>query len=318
VLDVLASPIAFDDQEVFVGASIGVSLSPASGARELLRQADTAMYRAKERGRGRVEVYDEALLASAVARFRLHTDLRQAMAEQQLDVHYQTITRLRDGRVRGVEALVRWRHPVHGFVPPDKFIPVAEQTGLIREIDLRVLDQACAETRAWGDDLDEPPALAVNLSARHFGEAVVVRDVLATLERTGLDPARLCLELTESALMDDAEQALVALEALHAHGVRFAIDDFGTGYSSLMYLRRFPIAEIKIDRSFIAGLPDDAEDMAIVTSIVGLAAAVGARTIAEGVETPEQLSVLRDLGCDLGQGYYWHRPAPAAELRRLF
>lgn len=312
--DALRTPITVGGSPVFLSASIGIAVSAESPADVMLANAEIAMHRAKERGRSRIEVFDTALHEAVRSRLLLHNDLHQAIAEDQLIVHYQPMLELLEQRVVGVEALVRWQHPALGMLGPDQFVGLAEQSGLICPIGLHILHLSLAQLAQWDRSGTVPVRLAVNLSPRQLTDGTLVEDVVHALELHGIDPQRLVLEITETALMDDAEQALAMLRELKSHGIRLAIDDFGTGYSSLLYLRRFPIDEIKIDRSFVAGLPDESEARAIVESIVGLASAVGVRTVAEGIETDGQLDAARSLGCDLGQGFLWCHPAPADEI----
>jgi EAL domain-containing protein (putative c-di-GMP-specific phosphodiesterase class I) len=253
-----------------------------------------------------------------LSRLQLEHALHQGLARDELRVAYQPIVRLADGRIVGVEALVRWERPGHGLVGAVDFVPVAEETGLIVAMGAWVLRAACEQIVAW-DAVVDPLNLSVNLSARQLADPSLVATVERTLAETGLAPSRLCLEVTESALASDADTAVVALAALKELGVRLAIDDFGTGYATLDYVRRFSMAdELKIDRSFVAGLSDiHVPDAAIVSASIVLANALGFDTVAEGVESPEQLAVLRRLGCQYAQGYWFSRPVPADELTPL-
>jgi EAL domain-containing protein (putative c-di-GMP-specific phosphodiesterase class I) len=275
------------------------------------------MYRAKDAGRNRAELFDEELRDVATARLGLLADLHHAVVRSQLQLHYQPIVSLDGERVAGVEALVRWQHPERGLVPPDTFIRVAEDRGLIVDIGRWVLREACGQAALWASTGcgGEARYMAVNISARQLVPgAGLVESVAEILRESGLDPSLLVLEITESALMGDAEAALRILTQLKALGVRLAIDDFGTGYSSLVYLKRFPVDLLKIDMGFIRGLGQDSEDSAIVACVIGLARAVGIDAVAEGVETPEQLVALQELGCAFGQGFLWSRPVPAADF----
>ena len=314
-----STPIRLATTELSVTASVGIALSAGSGHPEaLLRDADAAMYRAKELGRARLEVYDDAMRAQAARRSALADELAHALEAGQLELHHQPTVDLATGRVRGVEALVRWRHPTRGLLAPAEFIRLAEDTGLIVGLGLRVLTMATRAARRWVDELgDDAPPVHVNLSAAQVTAPSVGALVTGVLAATDLPPDHLCLEVTESVLMEDARAAEASLRELRELGVRVAIDDFGTGYSSLSYLRRFPVDVLKVDRSFIDGLGPDAEDTAIVHAIITLARTLGLESVAEGVETAEQVDGLAELGCDAAQGYWFTRPVPEDELLPL-
>jgi diguanylate cyclase (GGDEF)-like protein/PAS domain S-box-containing protein len=307
------APIEIADGTFFATASIGVASSPPSEAGNVLRNADAAMYRAKDLGRDRIEFFDVQLAHDAAAILQIRNELRRAIDDEEFVLHFQPIMDLASRRVDGMEALVRWMHPLRGLVPPLAFIGAAEDSGLIVELGAWVLRASCFEAATWPVDMH----VAVNLSVRQLADRAIVSVVADALAASGLEPGRLVLEVTESALMANAEMAIGCLHELKALGIRLAIDDFGTGYSSLVYLKRMPVDAIKVDRSFVDGLGDDAEDTAIVSSVVRLAHAVGVQAIAEGVETREQQAHLQDLGCDLAQGFLWSRPVPAGELRAL-
>ena len=320
ISQVLTQPLDLESgRNLVVSASVGVAFAERGRghAELLLSGADVAMYQAKERGRDRVEIFDERLRVRAVRRLDIEKDLRRAIDESELSVHYQPLVSLTTDRAVGVEALVRWRHPTRGIVGPDEFIPVAEDTGLMPRLGAWVLGQACGQMASWRRSL-EPGAerlhVAVNLSARQLSDPELVKTVAAALEGSGLDPSGLYLEITESVLMDDAEAARVTLDALRGLGVRLAVDDFGTGYSSLAYLRRFPVNVLKIDRSFVAGIGTDVDDETVVQLVVDLAHSLKLDVVAEGVETKEQLETLRSLGCDMVQGYLLARPLPPDEV----
>ncbi len=314
VAQALAEPTDLDGTEVAITVSIGIATAgPVDDAESLLRDADAAMYRAKEAGRDRFVMFDDAMRAGATARMETESALRGAIERGELEVHYQPIVDLTSRLVVGVEALVRWEHPDRGTILPDEFIPVAEETGLIVPLGAFVVREACRRVAEWQTVRPElaPLSLAVNISARQLLTPelpIIIRDAL---DASGLDAALLCLEITESVLLDDAESAARALHVLKALGVRIGVDDFGTGYSSLTYLKRFPVNILKIDRSFVGGLGEGGpgrRDRAIVASIVDLAHAFGLTTVAEGVETPPQLAHLQAIGCDQAQGYYLSRP----------
>jgi diguanylate cyclase (GGDEF)-like protein/PAS domain S-box-containing protein len=307
-------PIEIHDASLFVTASIGVASTPPYDADAILRNADVATNRAKELGRARIELFDTTLGEDAAELLQLRNELRRAIENEQFVLHYQPIVDLGGAKVVGMEALVRWQHPEHGLVPPLRFIPAAEDSGLIVELGAWVLETACADAATWPSDVH----VAVNLSARQLVDRRIVDVVAGALLRSGLAPGRLVLEVTESALMSNAEMALACLTDLKQLGVRLAIDDFGTGYSSLVYLKRMPVDTIKVDRSFVDGLGADQEDTAIVESVISLAHAVGVEAIAEGVETEAQKWQLVGLGCDLAQGYLWSKPVPREEIAALF
>jgi EAL domain-containing protein (putative c-di-GMP-specific phosphodiesterase class I) len=314
----LRQPFLLDGNEVFSTASIGVTLDDSRNRHpeELLRDADTAMYRAKAQGRDRHEIFDDEMHSRAVEMLKLETDLRRALDRGALRLVYQPIMALSTGRTVGFEALARWPHPDRGLVPPDEFIPLSEETGLILALGQFVLREACLAARGW-QDAGAELSVNVNISAREFGQPGFVDRVEAVLGETGLLPSRLRLEITESVIMADPDEAVVRCLALRNLGVAIDIDDFGTGYSSLSYLRRFPVDSLKIDRSFVGGMDARTEDHEIVRAIVSLASTLGIRTVAEGVETAEQLARLRRLGCEFGQGYFFAHPLPAAEAFAL-
>jgi diguanylate cyclase (GGDEF)-like protein/PAS domain S-box-containing protein len=316
ILTGLAAPMIVEGREVVVSASIGFALAtdPETTPGNMLRDADTAMYQAKDGGRNRYEVFDLAARARNLALLEREEELRQALERSELRVFYQPEISIADGTTTGMEALVRWEHPVLGLLTPSGFIEVAEDTGLIVPLGDRVLKEACREAAGRGGHA--PFRVSVNLSARQLAVASLLDSVKAALDESGLEPSRLCLEITESVLMEDLESSIESLLALKSLGVRLAIDDFGTGYSSLGYLRRFPVDVVKIDRSFVAGLGTDPAATAIVAAVVNLSHALGLSVVAEGVETEEQLVALRALRCDRAQGYYWSQALATSELGR--
>jgi diguanylate cyclase (GGDEF)-like protein len=320
IMGVLAEPFDVADQRVFVTASVGIALSASGYAdvEDILRDADIAMYHAKQTGRARWMMFDQTMQLAAVRRLQLEADLRDALVEQQFFLHFQPIVAPRDGRVRGFEALLRWQHPVHGIVSPGEFIPVVEETGLIEPIGAWVLGESCRQLRDWQRDFDPELSMSVNVSAVQFTGGELVGVVTRALAETGIAPASLKLELTESAVMADAEHALAVFAQLKALGVRVSLDDFGTGYSSLSYLRRLPIDTLKIDRSFVSKLDCFDDKRQIVEVVLMLARALGLDVVAEGVETEAELTLLREMGSDLVQGFYYYRPlAPIDAARAL-
>jgi diguanylate cyclase (GGDEF)-like protein len=316
----LNAPFAVDGRQVTITTSIGVALG-RRGAEQapeaLLRGADLALYRAKADGRARHALFDPRMEAEAMERLELETDLRLALSRNELCLHYQPILSLdAGGKLAGWEALVRWQHPTRGLVPPGAFIPLAEETGLIVDIGRWVLEEACRQLRVWHElSQDTALTMSVNVSARQFQHAGLVADVEGALDASGVDPRCLKLEITESAIMRDAEGSVATLRALKTLGVELAIDDFGTGYSSLAYLKRFPVGTLKIDRSFVDGLGRDAQDAAIVRSVIALAQTLELSVTAEGIETTAQQAELSMLGCDFGQGYLLGRPADASRAQ---
>jgi diguanylate cyclase (GGDEF)-like protein len=315
VLQAFAEPIEFGGRSALVTASIGIAVSKDGDGdpRDLVRRADVAVFRAKEEGRARHVVFDEAVDASSIRRFELEADLRQAVKQNQLRVFYQPELELNTGRVVGFEALVRWEHPTRGLVPPNDFIPLAEDSGEIIPIGQWVLAEACRQTRAWQSRLAELGhfTMAVNLSAKEFMEPDLTWRVAKTLRETGLRPDMLRIEITESVLMRDIALARKVFFELKGLGVEIAIDDFGTGYSSLNYLRRLPADVLKVDRSFVTDVDHDEREASIVRAVVNVARALDLTVVAEGIERPEQVQILSDIGCATAQGFLFSRPQPA-------
>src|SRR4051794_28983536 len=314
IVESASDPFMLEGREMFASASVGVALAldPDSTPETLLRDADAAMYRAKERGRGRVEVFDEALRARIIERLDLENGLRRALQRDELRVYYQPQMSMSQGRMVAVEALVRWEHPERGLLEPAEFIPLAEETGIIVGIGAWVLREACKQVASWranGAEID----VAVNVSARQLTQPDIVDTVRAALEETGLPADALCLEITESAVMRDPEATLATLTLVKELGVKVALDDFGVGFSSLAQLKEMlPLHAIKVDRSFISGLADDDRNSAIVAAVVMMATTLGLTAIAEGVETEAQALQARALGCDVSQGFFFTAPEPAA------
>jgi diguanylate cyclase (GGDEF)-like protein/PAS domain S-box-containing protein len=311
VTSAVTSPVALAEGEVFVSASVGIALSTGDleTPETLLRNADAAMHRAKEQGRARSELYDVHAHDRTIQNLRTGNDLHHALERGELRMHYQPIISLETGHISGFEALLRWEHPERGLVGPDEFISLAEETGLVVPIGSWALEDACRQAAAWHAQ-GAPITISVNLSPRQLAEPSLPATVAAVLRQVQINPDAVWLEITESTLMRDAESAVSALRALRGLGVHLSVDDFGTGYSSMSYLKRFPVEALKVDRSFVDGLGREPEDSAICTAVVSLAHALGLRAVAEGVETPEQLAELRTLGCEMGQGYLFGRPAP--------
>ncbi|VVN14862.1 hypothetical protein PS662_04046 [Pseudomonas fluorescens] len=316
VVDGLKEPFHIEDHRLFINASIGISLFPgdALSAEQLLRNADSALFKAKSAGRDGYALYTEELTAHAQQRVETAFELRRALEQQELRVYYQPVHDLKTRRVVGVEALVRWEHPQRGLVSPAEFIPIAERAGLIAGIDAWVMRQACRQLCDWQQAGVVLSFVAVNVSSRLFARRELYQQVAQVLHETGLDPACLELEVTESAVMDDPEVALEQMHRLRELGVRLAIDDFGTGYSSLLRLKRLPVQKLKIDQGFVAGLPWDEDDAAIVRVIIALAQSMGMQVHAEGIEQADQAGFLLAHDCDVGQGYWFGRPVPAEQL----
>jgi EAL domain-containing protein (putative c-di-GMP-specific phosphodiesterase class I) len=308
----LAMPYNLGGHEVFTTVSIGIALSSPDYQRpeDILRDADTAMYRAKQLGKARYEVFDQAMHTRAMDMLGLERDLRWAVKREEFFLQYQPIISLDTNRLRGFEALIRWQHPERGVIPPVKFIPIAEETGLIIQIGQWVLGEACRQVRQWQElyPANEPLTISVNLSGKQFMQPDLLEQIQSVLRDTGLDPRSLKLEITESVVMENIETATRTLEQLRALGVELSIDDFGTGYSSLSYLQRFPVSTLKIDRSFISRMTEHEGTAEIVRTIMKLAQNLGMDVVAEGVETEQQRAQLGALECAFGQGYYFSKP----------
>jgi diguanylate cyclase (GGDEF)-like protein len=315
IIETLSAPFDLLDNQVVIGASVGIAMAPADGNEpdQLLRNADMALYRAKSEGRGTYHFFQPEMDKQLQARRGLELDLRKALAEGQFELYYQPLIEIASGEVSGFEALIRWNHPERGLVPPDAFIPVAEEVGLIVPMGDWVLRQACKDAASWPGNL----TVAVNLSAVQFRSATLALSVVGALGQSGLAPSRLELEITESVLLQDDQAVLDILHQVRELGARISMDDFGTGYSSLRYLRSFPFDKIKIDRSFIRELGRESEGIAIIRAITKLGQSLGMTTTAEGVETKEQLEILRAEGCTQGQGYLFSPPRPAGEIPAL-
>jgi predicted signal transduction protein with EAL and GGDEF domain len=321
ILGALQAPFGHGRTDLFVRASVGLTAwhSNDETADDLIRNADIAMYTAKAGGKNRVEVYQPQMHAAAMARLALRGDIERAMERSEFFVVYQPIVEMNDAALTGVEALVRWNHPTRGIVNPTEFIPLAEETGLIVQLGRWVLEQACTQARSWDrrPGMPRDMGMNVNVSARQLDEPAFVDEVAQILRRSRLPASRLTLEFTEGLLLRDTERTVEVLRALKKLGVRLAIDDFGTGYSSLSYLRRLPIDEIKIDRSFVAGVAVEHGELAVVRSIIELAETLKLGIVAEGIETDAQWSALRRLDAAKAQGFLFAPPVAADEVPRL-
>ena len=320
LLDALARPFKVGTHELYTAASVGIACFPQDGGsiEDLLRNADAAMYRAKEHGRSTYQYFSSDMNAQAFESLMMANSLRQALERDQLRVVYQPVVDLASGRVVSVEALLRWTHPDHGDISPERFIPVAEGTGMIAPLGSFVANAALAQLKAWRDAGLRDLTISVNVSARQLSRPEFVGDIAEALARNGVPPEALVLELTETAVMQSPERMRRMLAQLAELGVRIAIDDFGTGYSSLAYLKQFPIHSLKIDKSFVAGVPEDPDDMAIVRAVIAMGRALGLQLVAEGVETEAQHRFLSGEGCHLGQGWQFGRPLPPDEVAPLF
>jgi diguanylate cyclase (GGDEF)-like protein len=316
IIETLKIPFQVNDRELFITTSIGVAIFPVDGLdpETLVRNADTAMYRAKDQGRDNYQLYAPAMNARALERLGLENELRRALSQHEMILHYQPIVRSSTGTVAGVEALIRWKHPERGILPPAHFISIAEVSGLIVPIGEWVILEACRQVRQWQTKLDLPLTVAVNLSARQFQHPDLVAQIRSIVLDSGIDPATLELEITESSAMQNAENTIFTLRELKELGVRIAMDDFGTGYSSLNYLKRFPIDTLKLDQSFVRDVMTDARDAAIVGAVITMAHSLGLKVIGEGVESPGQHEYLRREGCDYVQGYLFSRPQGPIEI----
>lgn len=319
LMDSVATPFVIDSLEFYVTLSVGVCVYPDDGkdVSALLGNAESAMSLAKALWRNNCKYYVQAMGKAAARRMVLETALRRAVERDELLLHFQPVIDLKTGNITGAEALVRWKHPEFGLIPPDEFIPLADETGIIIDIGEWVLHQACKQAKSWHDAGLSHMSIAVNVSAVQLGQPQLLSSVASALSRTGLDPAYLELEITESVLMQDAETSINMLRALKEMGIKIAVDDFGTGYSSLSYLKRFPIDVLKIDRSFIREVVINPDDSSIVTAIAALAKSLHLSVVAEGVETNEQLDFLRSENCERAQGYLFSRPVTPEALLSL-
>jgi diguanylate cyclase (GGDEF)-like protein/PAS domain S-box-containing protein len=315
----LSAPVMIDAHEIHIGASIGITLYPDDGRdiEVLFRNADLAMYRAKDAGRNNAQFFEPTMTAAALERRAMEADLRGALARGEFALHYQPVIDLANGRIAGAEALLRWQHPRQGEIRPDRFIPLAEDTGLIREIGAWVFEEGCRQLAAWQAAGYGALTLAINVSVRQLPDSLAVDHILATLARHGLKAEQLVLEITESVLLAESPYMQQWFAAAGAAGLQLAIDDFGTGYSSLAYLKRYPVHHVKIDQSFVRDMAQDATDRALVEAILAMAHSLGLSVVAEGVETPEQAGLLTARACELAQGYLYSRPVPAEKFPEL-
>jgi diguanylate cyclase (GGDEF)-like protein/PAS domain S-box-containing protein len=315
----ITEPFKIDNYEVFTSASIGIVMSDSvkRAAEDYLRDADAAMYRAKESGRSRHEVFDRQMHVRNMNLLQIETDLRHALERDQLAVHYQPIVNLETGELKEFEALMRWEHPVHGLVAPNEFIAAAEETGLIIPMGRWILEESCRQLTAWQEKFRIPYSMSVNLSAKQLMHPSLTGQVREILVSTELDPRFLKLEVTESTIMEHSEALLSVLSELYALGISFSTDDFGTGYSSLSYLHRFPFERLKIDRSFVSKMEKDRKCAAIVKTILMLGENLNIEVVAEGIENETQLAMLRSFGCRIGQGFLFSKPLDARDAERL-
>ncbi len=321
ILESFSKPFQLERHEVFINASIGIVIGhdEYNEPEHLLRDADTAMYRAKALGKGQYHIFDPAMHAAALERLQLETDLRRGLEQQELVVHYQPIVNLNTGKIAGFEALVRWCHPQRGLVPPGLFIPMAEETGLITQIGYWVLSESCHQLRTWQKQNLVNPNLfvSVNLSVKQFSQPNLLEQIDQVLEKSQLPPNCLKLEMTESAIMDNEKDVALILKELRKRHILISIDDFGTGYSSLNYLHSFPVDTLKVDKSFVQRLNQDSENVGLIPVIISLAKTMNMSVIAEGIELPEQLMILKELNCGFGQGYFFSKPLPREQLIEL-
>ncbi len=319
LIELVSQPLELRDQEVYTSASIGIALYPHDGdtVDVLLRNADVAMYHAKERGRNNYQFFTEEMNKATEERFQLENNMRKALQNNEIKLYYQPQVSITSGQIVGMEALIRWKHPEKGFISPASFIPIAEESGLIVQIGEWVIQEACRQSARWREEGFKPVRISVNVSAKQLQEATLTDVIQKNLQFYNIDPNSLGVELTETAIILEPELALSRLEQIKALGIKLSMDDFGTGYSSLSYLKRYPIDTLKIDQAFIRSVTVDNEDGALVKAIIAMAHALGMDVVAEGVELQEQLEFLGVHGCDTMQGYLFSRPVPAAELETL-
>ncbi|MDR3570412.1 MAG: EAL domain-containing protein [Syntrophobacteraceae bacterium] len=319
ILESISRPFLIGGEEIFITPSIGISIYPHDGSdpESLLKNADAAMYHAKDQGKNNIQYYNKSLNLAASERLAMENDMRKGIERGDFAIYYQPQVDLRTGDIVGCEALLRWIHPELGHISPAQFIPLAEETGLIVPLGQWVLFEACKQAKAWHAGLPSDVRVSVNLSSYQFRQKDLLEVISEAIESSGIEPTHLELEITESAIMQDTDRAVLTLGALREMQIRIAIDDFGTGYSSLSYLKRFPLNVLKIDQSFIKDITVNSRDAAITTAIIALAGSLGLEVIAEGVETKEHMLLLREKGCDLMQGYYFSRPIPPDDFAKV-
>ena len=312
LLENIHRPIMLREGEVYVTASIGLARSFGGDdtAETILRDADTAMYRAKDGGRNRVEEFDETTHTRAVEDLETGNGMFRALAQDEFRTHYQPVIDIRTGKLSGFEALVYWEHPQQGHIPPKDFIALAEETGVIVPLGMKVFETACLQLKKWHEtgDVAKDLTMSINLSPRQLTEPTLFNEVKKIIERTGVDSSKIWFEITETALMTDVNSTIIMLDQIRTLGIHFEVDDFGTGYSSLSYLKKFPVEALKVDQSFVSGLGSDMEDTAIVAAVISLAHSLGLKAIAEGIEEPRHLAELRTLGCEFAQGFLYSMP----------
>jgi diguanylate cyclase len=320
ILNSFNSPFVVDHLEIFISVCIGVALSDQRdlNSEKLLQNADTAMYQAKLKGKGSYQIFDQQIHLSILHRLTLENDLQKAIEREEFITYYQPIINLTTEKIAGFEALVRWQHPKKGLVSPGEFIPCLETTGLIVPVGMIILGQACQQLKTWQQEGWTDLTMSVNLSVKQFTCPTILADIDQILAKTEFDPIFLKLEITESAIMDNAEMAIALTRDLKSRQITISIDDFGTGYSSLGYLHRFPVDTLKIDRSFVTEINSNPRNYHVVDTIITLSQKLGISVIAEGIETPQQLETLKKLGCDYGQGYLFSKPLPAEEIKRVY
>ena len=319
ILKTLSQPLNISGHQLVITPSIGIAIIPDDGrdANALMKNADLAMYRAKEHGRNNFQFYSEEMNTNAVNRLRTEYELRRALEREEFELYYQPKVRLSDQRIVGMECLIRWHHPERGLLSPVEFIDIAEETGAIVDMGTWVIAEACRAGKSLCDQLGSELEIAINISPRQFKDPNLVSTIRRALRETGLNPTSLEIEITETMLMSDVEAANQTVQKLHQLGLKLAIDDFGTGYSSLNYLKKFPIDTVKVDRSFIMDIPESADDMAITSAVIAMAHRLNMSVVAEGVETRDQLEFLQSNGCEFAQGYLFSKPLPIASIRPM-
>jgi predicted signal transduction protein with EAL and GGDEF domain len=320
IAEALARPFILREREHFVSASIGIAIGGGNEAPEaLIRDADSALYRAKEHGRGGYEIFDEVMRSRVIEHMQIENDLRRAIQREELELHYQPVVKLRDGSVVAMEALLRWNHPERGLIGPLGFIPVAEESRLIVPIGRWVIEQACRQAAIWQQLNPDaaPVSVAVNLSARQIADPDLLSHIEGSVRANRIDPSTFWLELTETTLLDETSFVERSLEALKGLGVRLVLDDFGVGFSSLGYLKRLPLSMIKLDRSFVENLTEGSHDAAIVRAVSQMADTIGIGVVAEGVETEEQMRMASKLGCGYAQGFHFAEPVPVSHVEHV-